>query len=111
MLDFKYPQLYFINNVSSSFMIRINEKILNAIRLNFSFKHTTYCTQLNMFVVYYTKVKYKIMDTEVFTFCVNTINLILQKVKYIWNVRYNGECLTQGGTEKMKLNCFPGGKT
>jgi hypothetical protein len=47
------------------------------------------------------------MDTEVFTFCVNTINLILQKVKYIWNVRYNGECLTQGGTEKNETELLP----
>lgn len=52
-----------------------------------------------MFGIYYTKVIYK-MYTEVFTFCVNTINLILQEVKYIWNVRYNGKCITHKGEQK-----------
>lgn len=46
--------------------------------------------------IYCTKIIYKTMVTEMLSSCVNTINLILQEVKYIWNVWYNGKCSTQG---------------
>jgi hypothetical protein len=92
--------------------VKSNDKLLNVIRLDSSLSCIKFCTQLHMFVFYYTKVIYKIMDTEVLTSCVNTINLILQEVKYVWNVRCNGKCSTHIGVQKrMELNCFSGGKT
>lgn len=45
--------------------------------------------------IYFTNIVYKTMVTEMLASYVNTINLILQEVKYIWNVRRDGKCSTQ----------------
>jgi hypothetical protein len=36
--------------------------------------------------IYCTKIIYKTVVTEMLASCVNTIKLILQEVKYVWNV-------------------------
>jgi hypothetical protein len=48
------------------------------------------------------------MVTEILTYCVNTINLILQEVKNMfWNVLDGWKCSTQfRSVEGMELNCF-----
>ena len=56
--------------------------------------------------IYCTKIIYKTMVTEMLVSCVNTSHLILQEVQNFWNVRYNGNCSTQGARRWSWTACW-----